>query len=141
MPSKNIADWGAVSVRSAIFTTAFDATRVDEIYLRAFGQQPSGYQGAPAGFPNSPSQASGVDKHGQLLLQKQPGRLDFLITPSEPPRTGTTLTLKDHISSLDAVQSAAVKIAGEQERISRVALIAEFASSMGSLARISQTAS
>src|SRR5271166_3165187 len=108
MPDKNIAHWGAQSVRSTLFATAFDTTRVDELYLKAFGQQPSNYQGAPAGFPAAPSQASGVDNHGQLLLQKSPGRLDFMITPSEPLRPGTAPQLKDHIGSLDFVQIATV---------------------------------
>lgn len=131
MPGGNIASWGAQSVRSTLFTNAFDAARVDEVFLRAYRQQPSNYQGAPPGMAFAPSQASGVDKLGQVAVQKYPGRVDFLLTPNIVPAQslGTLPTIKDIHGAFDLIQHIVSEIIGADQVLTRIAFSAEFGES------------
>src|SRR5260370_20887437 len=103
MPGSNAVTWGAQTVRSVLFTSALDSSRVDTVYVNAFGQQPSSYQAAPEGVPFAASQASGMIKIGQATVQKGPGRIDFLLTPTsdQPPSLNDGTPVFYVISPLD----------------------------------------
>jgi hypothetical protein len=141
MPGGNIASWGVQSVRSTLFTNAFDPARVDEVFLKAFRQQPSNYQGAPPGMAFAPSQASGVDKLGQVAVQKYPGRVDFLLTaPLVPTQSvGALPTINDVHGALALIQRIASEMVGSDQVMSRLAFSAEFAESSNVLLDANKT--
>jgi hypothetical protein len=130
MPGGNIVTWGAQSVRSTLFTNAFNTVTVQDLFLKAFDQQPSSYQGSPSGMPFASEQAAGLGKLGQLSLQKLPGRIDVILSPNFPPvPTGSMVTIGDVIGALDLVQKTASELSSGQNAISRLALYAEFCQS------------
>ena len=130
MPGGNIVTWGAQSVRSTLFTSAFDTVTVQDLFLKAFDQQPSSYQGAPPGMPFAPEQAAGLGKLGQLFVQKQPGRIDVILTPNSPTvATGSMVTISDVTGALELVQKTASELSSGQKALSRLALYAEFCQS------------
>ena len=129
MPGGNLVTWGALNTRVSLFTSAFDSVKADEVYSQAFGSAASGYQNAPPGMPFAPSVASGVDKTGQLVVQKFPGRLDFIVSPitTQSVVSSPLILLREPAVALDLVQRAAGVLMREGTFLARIALGAEFA--------------
>ena len=131
MPGQNVASWGAQSVRSALFTSAYDSARVDEVFEKAFGQAPSDYRGAPAGVPFTSSVASSLIKAGQVTAQKVQGRIDLVLTPSAgSPRfaldnTPTLFTIRDLNEGLNSIQEGVIALGNSLDSIARASLIVE----------------
>ncbi|MGO9741723.1 MAG: hypothetical protein ACLPN5_09480 [Roseiarcus sp.] len=132
MTKGNVVNWGAQSVRSAVFTNAFDSARVDELFFKAFEQQPSSYQGPPPGIPFAPSQAAGVTKLGQLTTQKLPGRVDFILTPISQ-LNATVPTFDNYVDAIEKIKNATNLFIESIESIVRLALIVELGISVGNV--------
>ena len=128
MSSANVLDWGAQAVRAVIFSNEFEAARADDLYLSAFGQQPTGYQ---SGAPLAPSHAIGSDGIWQLMLQKLAGRIDLVLSPTsqanQPGRTVALILIDDVIGALDRIQRASASLCEKANAVLRLALIVDLA--------------
>jgi hypothetical protein len=135
MPGVYLFTCGYFNTRFSLFTCAFDLVKTDEVYLQAFGSSASGYQNAPPGMPFAPSVASGVDKTGQLAVQKFPGRIDIIVSPitTQSVVSSPLILLREPAVGLDLVQRAAVALMREESFLARIALGAEFAHTSDSL--------
>lgn len=127
MPGDTVVTWAAQSVRSVIFSSNLAQFRADELYLKAFNQQPSGYQSAGPNMPFASSQATGTERMGLATLQVNSGRVDLLISPSHSVKLGTLPVLGDLGGSLDLIQSAATGLCKDIAKLSRLALIVDLA--------------
>jgi hypothetical protein len=129
MAGGNFVTWGALSVRASLFTNAFDTSRTDDVYLRAFGAAASGYQDAPPGMPFAAAVASRVEKAGQFVVQKYPGRVDLVLGPIPTQRVASSplFLLNNPADALNLVQRAAVTLMQDEPVVNRIALAADFA--------------
>lgn len=126
MPNETVVSWSSQSVRSVVFSSELNNVLANELYVRAFNQQPSGYQSAGPTAPFPSSQATGHEREGLAGLQVNSGRADISIVPNQPVKPGTLPVLLDLGGSMDLIQKASTRLCKGLTKVNQLALIVDF---------------
>lgn len=127
--------WKATSVQMAFFVSTSTAIDAEKLYTDAYGVEPNSAQKNRVVSPTNPilSQALGSDDDLQYIIQVQPGRVDFFVTPAEKPEKSVDpyANLIETRHGLSMLMQAAENCA-EQLASLRVAIIANLAEPVSS---------